>query len=371
MKLLFVATSYPTDDTDWRGVFIRHLAHALAERDDISLSMWTPPGPLPATAQAVSTPAESAWLKGLMDKGGIAHLMRSGGLAALSSPLRLLAYLRSLYRREQRPDIYHLNWLQTALPLPRSGAPVLMTVLGTDLKLLSLPLVKTALRRVMRRRPVAICPNAEWMAEPLSKAFGDLAIIQPVPFGIDPIWFAIDRQPDLERPQWLAVTRLTKNKLGHLLEWSEPLFRNQQRELHLIGPMQETITLPDWVHYHGAASPEVLARDWFPKAAGLITLSQHAEGRPQVMLEAMAATLPIIASDLPAHRNLVEQGITGSLCSMPGDYAAALQATESPASNQQLGIAAREWVASEIGTWADCAGRYVALYRKLSEPHHD
>jgi hypothetical protein len=30
-----------------------------------------------------------------------------------------------------------------------------------------------------------------------------------------------------------------------------------------------------------------------------------------------------------------------------------------------MGNAAREWVLREIGTWDDCAQRYVAIYREL------
>lgn len=33
IKTLFVATSYPANLQDWRGLFIRHLADALARRD--------------------------------------------------------------------------------------------------------------------------------------------------------------------------------------------------------------------------------------------------------------------------------------------------------------------------------------------------
>src|SRR3546814_20018551 len=62
------------------------------------------------------------------------------------------------------------------------------------------------------------------------------------------------------------------------------------RSLHLYGPMEEEVELPGWVHYHGPASPRLLADEVFPAARGLITLSQHAEGRPQVLLEAMAAS---------------------------------------------------------------------------------
>src|SRR3546814_14151560 len=65
--------------------------------------------------------------------------------------------------------------------------------------------------------------------------------------------------------------------------------------------MEEEVELPGWVHYHGPASPRLLADEVFPAARGLITLSQHPEGRPQVLLEAMAASLPIVASDIPAH----------------------------------------------------------------------
>jgi len=365
MRVLFVATSYPEDDGDWRGVFIRNLAFALARVHDLSLAIWAPPGPLPAGAEYLATPGERGWLAKLMADGGIAHVVRSGGAGAAARPWQLVKHLRALYRREHKVGVYHLNWLQTALPLPANDKPALMTVLGTDLKLLNLPLVKPLLRRVMRKRAVTICPNAEWMREPLEKAFGDLAKIRPVPFGIDPVWYAIRRDLDSQTPCWIAVTRLTRDKLGPLLDWSAPLFEGQNRRLHLIGPMQEQITLPDWVYYHGPGTPAQLAQDWFTRAHGLITLSQHAEGRPQVMLEAMAAGLPIIASDMPAHTSLVQHGITGQLCSSESDYAIAIEYLEHAETNRAAGAAARAWVAQEIGTWDDCAERYVKLYREL------
>lgn len=281
--------------------------------------------------------------------------------------------LRAAYRRLDDIDLYHVNWLQCALPLPANGKPVLITVLGNDMRLLGLPGMRGALRRVMRGRSVAICPNATWMEAPLREAFGDRASVTPVPFGIDPRWYAIPRGVEALRgpPRWLAVTRLTANKLGPLFEWSEFLFRDGRRELHLFGPMQEQVDIPAWVHYHGSATPEQLVNDWFPGAQGLITLSQHAEGRPQVMLEAMASALPIVASRMPAHADIVADGVTGCLCDEPQSYAKALTRLEEPATNLRMGVAARAWVAREIGTWDDCATRYVNIYRQLLErPAH-
>lgn len=368
IRVLLLSTSFPRDSSDWRGVFMRHLIGALARAPEIQLSVWAPPGDLPTAATSITTSRDANWLAQLMAAGGISHLMRSGTARAKLAPLKLLHMIGAAYRRHPAVDIYHINWLQCALPLPHNGKPALITVLGNDLKLLRLPFMRPLLRRVMRKRKVAICPNAEWMQAPLHEAFGDVAEVFPVSFGIAPNWYAIERTLSPSQPsRWLAVTRLTADKLGPLFEWSQDLFRTAERELHLFGPMQEDVNVPDWVHYHGAATPEQLATDWFPCAHGLITLSRHAEGRPQVMLEAMAAGLPIIASQMPAHASIVDDGHCGILCDSPESYGAALTRLEDTTTNRCFGEAARDWASREIGTWDDCARRYTRIYQKLLE----
>lgn len=367
IRVLFVSTSYPCDASDWRGIFMSHINAALARHHGIKVTQWAPPGEVDSRVESATTPSEAAWLATLMERGGISHWLRSQPTSGVVAAWKLIRLLRSVYRRLDRVDLYHVNWLQCALPLPHNGKPALITVLGNDMRLLRLPGMLTALRRAMRGRNVAICPNASWMAAPLRKAFGDLAEIAPVPFGIDPHWYAIRREL-AGPPRWLAVTRLTANKLGSLFEWSEPLFRDKARELHLFGPMQEQVDVPKWVHYHGPVTPEKLMRDWFPKAQGLVTLSRHAEGRPQVMLEAMASALPIVASRMAAHADIVADGSTGILCGGQPEYAAALEQLEMPEVNRTFGDRAREWVMREMGTWDDCAARYIRVYRRLLEP---
>ncbi len=365
IKVLLVSTSYPANLDDWRGVFIRFQAESLARRSDVRLRLWSPPGEIPANAINAATPVETRWLARLMAAGGIAHLIRNSGVRGMAASLSLVRMLAAAYRRNADVDIYHINWLQCALPLPANGKPVLISVLGNDMKLLHLPLMKSLLRRAMRHRKVTICPNADWMRKPLVAAFGDIAGVRPVSFGIDPCWYHIERELLPDRRIWLAVTRLTTDKLGPLFEWSESLFHDSDRELHLFGPMQEKIDVPEWVHYHGSATPEQLSNEWFPRAHGLISLSRHAEGCPQVMLEAMAASLPIIASRIPAHVDLVADGVTGYLCNSQEDYANALRQLNDVAENHQRGENARAHVARKIGTWDDCAARYARIYHEL------
>lgn len=365
VALLLVGTSYPQSLEDWKGLFIRHMVDALAHRADIELSSWLPPGELAAGVEDATSPDDRHWLGELMDAGGIAHLLRRRPLHGLNAGRQLLQRLRRAYARSDA-SLFHVNWLQNALALPRDGRPALVTALGTDMQMLRLPGMRVLLRRAFKRRPVTLCPNADWMVEPLERAFGDVARVQALPFGIDRSWYQLERgRPADGIDRWLCVTRLTAAKLGPLFDWGRVHFQRTARELHLFGPMQESTVVPDWIHFHGPASPEQLRRDWFPNACGLISLSRHAEGRPQVMLEAMAAGLPILASRLPAHEDIVAHAQTGWLCDDPDGFAAGITAIEDPMRNTDMGRHAREWARSNIGDWDDCAARYAAEYQQL------
>ena len=238
MNVLMTSTSFPSNASDWRGVFIFHMAEALARREDVRVQLWAPPGVLPEHVEAAATAAEARWLGRLMEEGGVSHLLRKRLWSGLQAGGRLLYSLGRAFRHLPGADLYHINWLQCALPLPHNGKPALITVLGNDMHLLRLPLMRAALARAMRNRPVVLCPNAEWMETPLRDAFGALATVVSVPFGIDARWYGVERAlTESECPCWLVVTRLTAAKLGPLFEWSRPLFASGARQPHLFGPM--------------------------------------------------------------------------------------------------------------------------------------
>lgn len=360
MRILMASTSYPHDVTDWRGRFIYNFVAALA-RQNVELRLWAPPGALPAGVVSATTDSDSLWLERMTERGGIAHLLRANPSQGIKWGVGLVWRLYRMYRREHACDVIHAQWLQTALPLLGTKKPLVVSVLGSDLGLLRVPGVTRLLRLVFRQRTTIIAPNADWMVASLEKSFGDIAIILPTPFGVDDTWFRIDRTPPVQGV-WLAVTRVTQKKIGTLFEWGKGLF-GAQRSLHLFGPMQEPLQLPPWIIYHGPTHPGELAQSWFPRATGLITLSQHDEGRPQVMLEAMAAGLPIVASDIPAHRDIIQQGVSGWLAGSQEEVRAGLEWAEQPDKNREAGASARAWVHHHVGTWNDCAACYVALYR--------
>src|SRR3546814_6287393 len=79
----------------------------------------------------------------------------------------------------------------------------------------------------------------------------------------------------------------------------------------------------------------------------------------------MAASLPIVASDMPAHASIVAHGETGLLCNSPGELAAALDRLEIADANTAFGEAGRRRMTAKIGTWDDCAHRYHCVYQRL------
>lgn len=362
MRVLLVSTSYPRAADDWRGRFIADMAAALPG-EGAEISLWAPPGPLPAGAEAATTEEERDWLRRLTEAGGIASRLRAGPLAALPSAAGLLWRLRGAYRRVPF-DVAHVNWLQNAIPLLGTHHPALIGVLGSDYGLLKMPGMAALLKSVAAGRRAIIAPNAPWMAPRLQALFGGVATVRPLPFGVAPEWFAVSRQPLRQGAPWLAVTRVTKAKIGDLFDWGADLF-DARRPLVLLGPMQEDIALPGWVDYRGATHPEALRKEWFPQAAGLITLSRHDEGRPQVMIEAMAAGLPLIATDLPAHRDLVGAGGNGTLVESREALAAALDEFSDPARNREAGRFSCDKARREIGDWNAAAARFRAAYREL------
>ena len=366
LNVLMTSTSYPADAKDWRGRFIASMAESVGQRPEINLSLWAPPGELPTQVSKATTLSDMQWLASLSAQGGIAQVLRKRKLLAIGTVAQLMARMARVYRRTS-VNVVHVNWLQNALPLWGTRTPALITVLGTDFALLRLPGMKAAIRAVLGQRRAILAPNATWMCPALLDAFGDLAEVRPIAFGVDNAWLNLKRTPPADKIQrWLAITRLTAAKIGDLFVWGDGLF-NAQRQLHLFGPMQEQIDIPEWVHYHGSTHPQELLRDWFPQATGLITLSRHDEGRPQVMLEAMAAGLPVLASQLPAHCDFLQHRQTGWLVHSRDEVAQGLIFLEDAANQQHVGQAARRWIQDTVGSWNDCAARYAQAYRDLLE----
>lgn len=89
---------------------------------------------------------------------------------------------------------------------------------------------------------------------------------------------------------------------------------------------------------------------------------------PLKPLEAMAMGRTVVASDVPAMRELVRDGVTGLVCragSVDDLAAQCVRALDDPAMARALSMQAREWVMAER-QWPDLVARYHDIYREVT-----
>ena len=106
----------------------------------------------------------------------------------------------------------------------------------------------------------------------------------------------------------------------------------------------------------------------FLKQFDAFVLPSSLEGIPRCVLEAMAAQVPVIATDIPGCRDVVHDGQTGLLVPL-GDARAMASAIERLAGDAvlraRLGTAGKALVESEFSA-ATMAARYLDLYRRVA-----
>jgi glycosyltransferase involved in cell wall biosynthesis len=161
--------------------------------------------------------------------------------------------------------------------------------------------------------------------------------------------------------------------LEHLVAaWPIVLARQPQARLWLVGEGPEAAALNERVRARGLAASIILPGafdpvDDFLAAADLYVQPAIEDGTNLGLLEALAAGLPVVASDLPGHRDLIEHLTTGLLvpAEQPDALAAAiLRALENRGEAAARAEAARQRTAREF-TVDRMVEEHLALFQAL------
>ena len=126
-----------------------------------------------------------------------------------------------------------------------------------------------------------------------------------------------------------------------------------------------TLGLDKRVCFVGHVSPKKIP-DWLNKA-DVFVMTSRSEGRPNAILEAMAAGLPIVGSDIPGIRELIIHDVNGML--FPVNNIDALIDCLLPLREQnlrrRLGEASRQSIIKRGLTWENTAILYMQQFEQL------
>jgi glycosyltransferase involved in cell wall biosynthesis len=167
----------------------------------------------------------------------------------------------------------------------------------------------------------------------------------------------------------MASAVLTRFPDARFLCVGEPLRDNQQGAEDYHREMQalvDSLGVRDRTIFWGAREdmPEVY------NLCDVIVLPSRREGTPNVLLEAMACGVPVVANDVADNRYVVPEGETGFV--VPLDDVEALtdrvcRLLESPGLRERMGKAGTAWVRREFSLGA-LTERTGAAYLRLARP---
>lgn len=323
---------------------------------------------------------ESFLVNELRQQGVVVHHLRKRGRIDIGFVLRYAALLR-----RQRYDVVHAFsltaelWTAVASLLVRRPPPLVSSVRNL---FPTQPAWFWRIKRFILGRSAAVVSNSRaGAAETAARTATHLQDFDIVPNGIHPAqpMSAGQREPfrralgaPAGRPFGLFVGRLVKQKnLGCLMRALASLPAAERPWIALAGngplreeidAMREAAGLDDDVRFLGERSDAIELM----KAADFLVLPSAYEGMSNVLMEAMSAGCPIVASNVGGNPELVEDGTTGLI--FAADDAAGLAShlrrlSAEPELRQRLSAAALERVGSRYSI-ANLVAATEAVYER-------
>jgi glycosyltransferase involved in cell wall biosynthesis len=396
LQLLFLTQTYPRFEGDTAGPFIRDLARGLVRGGD-RVTVLTP------HAEGVAT----SW-----DDGGVEVVSfryaperhevlgygrsleadeKVKGKAALAAPLYALAARRAVRRQlaERRFDLVHAHWIvPNGIVAAAVGGrtPLAIGLHGSDVFLAEKAGVRTLARWALSRTRLLTGCSPELVDRVRALGF-PAERSRVIPYGVDVAAFS----PAPERrslwrerlgvpeaaPLLLGVGRMATKKGFQVLIEVLPALLAEFPELRVVlaggGDLLagfRAAVRPWGTQVH---LPGPVLRDTLPdlyRAADLFALPAvhdgkgNVDGLPNVILEAMASGLPVVASGISGIPLAVEDGRTGLLVP-ERDPEALLDALRrllaDPAAARSMGERGRGRAEAEL-TWDAVAARYREGY---------
>lgn len=402
MKIAVLTSSYPRFRGDGTAPFIKAFCEGLAKLGhDISVSAPFDPEIKPEDGNKVPVDRfKYIWPEKWHIMGHARSLradVRIHPIAYLLLPLYILGSVISLNRivNRQRSDLIHVHWV-----LPNGVAAMVVSVLrripfvvslhGSDMYLARRNIFFGSIARMIFRRAdgVTAC-SPELLGSALEMGAPEHSIL--LPYGVDPNKFH-PHKPNSPAPKFkgdgddkvllLALGRLVYKKgfnilidaTSHVVEMAPNVKVIIAGEGPIFDELFEQINsleMGSYIELYGSIPwdeiPDFLTSGDIFVLPSIRDKYGNIDGLPNVLLEAMSSGKPVIASDIPGVKVVIEDGRTGVLVPA-GDKAELSQAiinlVGNPSLRKKLGDEARVSI-KERFTWQTTLNKLTGYFDRI------
>lgn len=380
-----LTSTFPRWQGDSEPPFVFELSRRLANRFDVVVLAPHAPGAKRFEIMGVLKVHRFSYFftrwQSLSYRGGIMANLEQNRFRYLLVPFFLLSELISLVFliKKYRVDAIHTHWLipnglvaVVARALIAGKRPIIIcTSHGSDLFGLTGVLFRWLQKQVISKVDRLTVVSAALRAHAMSLAYRE--DVEVIPMGVDlTATFTPSVASGRSSDELLFVGRLAESKGVRYLIMAMPeiLEKHPRTILSIVGdgPARESLLrqaavsgVDQHVRFHGALRNSEL-RELYRNAAIFVSPSLT-EGLGLALIEALACECPVLASDLPAIRDVVSDGITGVICNQKDSADLArkiITMLNDPTLRQTLGRAGRQHVLERFD-WNIIAGRYIRL----------
>ena len=399
LDLVFLTQTFPRSEEDTAGPFIRDLARGLVRGGDRVRVLAPHTAGLGARWSERGVEIETfRYAPESFEVLGYGRSLEADetvkGRAGLVAPLHALAARRAVRRavRERRPDLVQAHWIvpnAVSVAGASGDVPFAIGLHGSDVFLAEKSILRWASRRALRRTALltGCSPELVRRVEALGPIGAGRGLSRVIPSGVDTTAFSPDPARrhlwrdrlgiPVDAPLLLVVGRMATKKGFHVLveALAELFARHPSAHLVLAGGgdrLEEfraaTRAWSARVHFPGSVLRDTLP-DLYRAADVFVLPAVHdrqgnVDGLPNVILEAMASGLPVVASGISGIPLAVEPGRSGLLVeegSAPALAAALDQLLADADGRRGMGARGRAKAVAEL-TWDAVAAAYRQAY---------
>lgn len=389
LRVGILTTSFPAFKGHIQSPFIYELAKALRKKVEVKVIC-------PLYPQSKS---EEEWegikIKRFKDPkkitlgGGIPSNLKA---SFFSKVMQLFSFLQSFKHKAKEEcyncNILHAQWILSAFVgalVKNKKQSLILTTRGADLNLaLKNPFLKQVLKWTLNKCDYII-PNNE-SHKKLLLAFGipenKLTLI---PNGLDIVKFKPRNKISARKKLGLEINKKFILFVGWLIprkgceylikSISEIIKTDKNIKLLIIGEgllkqklkvFVEDLGLNDYIDFKGSISPDMIP--FWMNASDIFVLPSLSEGKPNVVGEAMASGLPVIATNVDGTPDFIDNG-KDSFLIPPKDVDSLTNKLKLLLDNSDLrakiGKETRKSILKKGLSWERCAEDYLDVYQRV------